>query len=274
MVPCASRREGHNSRVTHFVSSSHDEDQIAFGSKCHYLYLLGAPSLVNPITGVIAVHSRQACLALLRGIDRRLVTEQPRQHRELILSCERRSPRPPRGLAAGQGPRPRAEIKARTQRARKDTWSIEPSEQRENRARIKPSWEDGGTGSPKWAERADDRLGPTLADGPGRDSQILRKEVIQPQVPLRLPCYDLVPITGFIFGACLSAPTTSDAPRFGGLTGGVYKAQEHIHRGNADPRLLAIPTSCTRIAESNLNWGTVFAICSTSRSCVALSGPL
>ena len=58
-----------------------------------------------------------------------------------------------------------------------------------------------------------------------------RKEVIQPQVPLRLPCYDLVPITGFIFGACLAAPTTSDAPRFGGLTGGVYKAQEHIHRG-------------------------------------------
>ena len=30
---------------------------------------------------------------------------------------------------------------------------------------------------------------------------VLRKEVIQPQVPLRLPCYDLVPITGFIFGA-------------------------------------------------------------------------
>ncbi len=60
---------------------------------------------------------------------------------------------------------------------------------------------------------------------------ILRKEVIQPQVPLRLPCYDLVPITGFIFGACLAAPATSDTPRFGGLTGGVYKAQEHIHRG-------------------------------------------
>src|SRR5207237_5305133 len=31
---------------------------------------------------------------------------------------------------------------------------------------------------------------------------ILRKEVIQPQVPLRLPCYDLVPIRSFIFGAC------------------------------------------------------------------------
>jgi hypothetical protein len=39
--------------------------------------------------------------------------------------------------------------------------------------------------------------------GPGFLSEILRKEVIQPQVPLRLPCYDLVPITGFIFGACL-----------------------------------------------------------------------
>jgi hypothetical protein len=32
----------------------------------------------------------------------------------------------------------------------------------------------------------------------------LRKEVIQPQVPLRLPCYDLVPIAEFTFGACLS----------------------------------------------------------------------
>ena len=66
---------------------------------------------------------------------------------------------------------------------------------------------------------------------PRFSKEILRKEVIQPQVPLRLPCYDLVPITGFIFGACLSAPATSDTPRFGGLTGGVYKAQEHIHRG-------------------------------------------
>jgi hypothetical protein len=71
-------------------------------------------------------------------------------------------------------------------------------------------------------------LGPSRA---GFSKEFLRKEVIQPQVPLRLPCYDLVPITGFIFGACLAAPATSDAPRFGGLTGGVYKAQEHIHRG-------------------------------------------
>ena len=103
---------------------------------------------------------------------------------------------------------------------------------------------------------------------------VLRKEVIQPQVPLRLPCYDLVPITGFIFGACLAAPATSDAPRFGGLTGGVYKAQEHIHRGTADPRLLAIPASCGRVAARNPNWGAVFAIGAASRLGVALSAPL
>src|SRR5687767_6049866 len=54
---------------------------------------------------------------------------------------------------------------------------------------------------------------------------ILRKEVIQPQVPLRLPCYDLVPIDRFVFGACPLAvgAATSDAPIFRGLTGGVYK---------------------------------------------------
>ena len=74
---------------------------------------------------------------------------------------------------------------------------------------------------------------------------ILRKEVIQPQVPLRLPCYDLVPIDRFAVAACLLAvgAASSGAPIFRGLTGGVYKAQEHIHRSVADLRLLAIPTS-------------------------------
>ncbi len=63
--------------------------------------------------------------------------------------------------------------------------------------------------------------------------RILRKEVIQPQVPLRLPCYDLVPIAEFILDACFLTVSAalSDAPHFRGLTGGVYKAQEHIHRG-------------------------------------------
>ena len=62
-----------------------------------------------------------------------------------------------------------------------------------------PRWGAGG-GPPDGRDGADVDLVPE--DG-SRCGVILRKEVIQPQVPLRLPCYDLVPITGFIFGACL-----------------------------------------------------------------------
>ena len=77
----------------------------------------------------------------------------------------------------------------------------------------------------------------------------LRKEVIQPQVPLRLPCYDLVPVIELTVGRRFSKVSnlTSGAPDFHHLTGGVYKAQEHIHRVIADTRLLAIPTSCRRV---------------------------
>ena len=32
---------------------------------------------------------------------------------------------------------------------------------------------------------------------------LLRKEVIQPQVPLRLPCYDFAPVIGFILESSL-----------------------------------------------------------------------
>src|SRR3569623_610053 len=96
----------------------------------------------------------------------------------------------------------------------------------------------------------------------------LRKEVIQPQVPLRLPCYDLVPITEFILGACFLAVSsaTSDANRFRGLTGGVDKAQEHIHRSIADRRVLEIPASCWRVAACNLNCGALFEICLLSQA--------
>ena len=105
---------------------------------------------------------------------------------------------------------------------------------------------------------------------------IPRKEVIQPQVPLRLPCYDLVPITELTVGASFLAVryATLGTSGFRGLTGGVYKAQEHIHRGVADPRLLAIPTSWRRIAASNPNWDRVYAICSPSRVSFVLSRPL
>ena len=90
----------------------------------------------------------------------------------------------------------------------------------------------------------------------GTPSQgLLRKEVIQPQVPLRLPCYDFTPVTNHSLGACLLAvgTATSGAIDSHGVTGGVYKARERIHRSNADLRLLATPTSWGRVADPNPN---------------------
>ena len=79
--------------------------------------------------------------------------------------------------------------------------------------------------------------------------------MIQPQVPLRLPCYDFTPITDHTLVRCPLAvsPRTSGTADFRGVTGGVYKARERIHPGVADPGLLATPTSWSRVADSNPN---------------------
>jgi hypothetical protein len=66
----------------------------------------------------------------------------------------------------------------------------------------------------------------------------------------------------------------SGAPDFHGVTGGVYKARERIHRGVADPRLLAIPASCSRVTDCNPNLDRLFAIRSASRHRCALYRPL
>ena len=60
---------------------------------------------------------------------------------------------------------------------------------------------------------------------------LLRKEVIQPHLPIRLPCYDLTPIINPTFGSALLAVTllTSGVTGSHGVTGGVYKARERIH---------------------------------------------
>ena len=60
----------------------------------------------------------------------------------------------------------------------------------------------------------------------------LRKEVIQPHLPVRLPCYDFTPLTRHTFGSAPLAvrQLTSGTPNSGGVTGGVYKARERIHR--------------------------------------------
>ena len=79
-----------------------------------------------------------------------------------------------------------------------------------------------------------------------------KKEVFQPHLPIRLPCYDLVPVTSFTRGDSLRLSTLG-TPSFHGLTGGVYKVRERIHRIIADIRLLAIPASWGRVADPNPN---------------------
>ncbi len=75
--------------------------------------------------------------------------------------------------------------------------------------------------------------------------KLLRKEVIQPHLPVRLPCYDLVLITSPTFDGSPTTvrPPASGVTNFHDLTGGVYKPRERIHRSVADLRLLATPTS-------------------------------
>ena len=61
----------------------------------------------------------------------------------------------------------------------------------------------------------------------------LRKEVIQPHLPIRLPCYDFTPVIGPAFGSSFFAvrSLTSGVTDSHGVTGGVYKTRERIHRG-------------------------------------------
>ena len=89
-----------------------------------------------------------------------------------------------------------------------------------------------------------------VLSSPSRSSS--RKEVFQPHLPVRLPCYDLAPVTSITLGRSLRLHT-SGTPGFHGLTGGVYKARERIHRAVADARLLANPASWSRVADSNPN---------------------
>ncbi len=110
-----------------------------------------------------------------------------------------------------------------------------------------------------------------------KSSGFPRKEVIQPHLPVRLPCYDFTPIIDPTFDGCLPqgvSPPASGVADFRGVTGGVYKARERIHRGVADPRLLATPPSWRRVAASNPNRDRLFGIRSTSRFCSPLYRPM
>src|SRR3954452_1217391 len=112
----------------------------------------------------------------------------------------------------------------------------------ERRAPVSSTWS-----LPRCAERS-----------PARRSakRLLRKEVIQPHLPVRLPCYDFTPIASPTFDSSLPqgvGPPASGVTDFRDVTGGVYKARERIHRSTADLRLLATPTSWGRVADPNPN---------------------
>jgi hypothetical protein len=68
--------------------------------------------------------------------------------------------------------------------------------------------------------------------------------------------------------------TASGAAHSHGVTGGVYKARERIHRSIADLRLLAIPTSRSRVADCDPDWDRLCGIGSTSRLGNPLYRPL
>ncbi len=76
--------------------------------------------------------------------------------------------------------------------------------------------------------------------------------VIHRQVPLPVPCYDLLPLTESALGP-LKIAGTSGIPSSLELTGGEYKTQEHVHRALADTRLLAIPASRGRVSDLDPN---------------------
>ena len=100
--------------------------------------------------------------------------------------------------------------------------------------------------------------------------------MIQPQVPLQLPCYDFTPVIDHTVASALLTVRlpASGAANSHGVTGGVYKARERIHRGSADPRLLAIPTSRSRVADSDPDYDRLWRICFSSRFRRPLYRPL
>ena len=84
---------------------------------------------------------------------------------------------------------------------------------------------------------------------------LLRKEVIQPHLPVRLPCYDFTPLTLHTFGASPLDGWAGDfgCRRLGWCDGRCVQGPGTYSPRHADPRLLAIPTSCRRVAACNPN---------------------
>src|SRR5690554_7770003 len=84
---------------------------------------------------------------------------------------------------------------------------------------------------------------------------ILRKEVIQPHLPIRLPCYDFTPIIDPTFGGWLHKGYLTDfgCYQLSWCDGRCVQGPGTYSPRHSDPRLLAIPASCRRVAAYNPN---------------------
>ena len=83
----------------------------------------------------------------------------------------------------------------------------------------------------------------------------LRKEVIQPHLPIRLPCYDFTPIICPTLGGCVPKGSLTDfgCYNLSWCDGRCVQGPGTDSPRHADPRLLAIPASCRRVAACNPN---------------------
>ena len=70
--------------------------------------------------------------------------------------------------------------------------------------------------------------------------------MVHPHVPVGIPCYDFTPVASSLLNPHCGS---SKSPNSRGMTGGECKEQGHIHGGVADPPLLAIPTSRSRVPD-------------------------
>ena len=104
----------------------------------------------------------------------------------------------------------------------------------------------------------------------------LRKEVIQPHLPIRLPCYDFTPVISPAFGSSLLKGWVTDFGRYQlpWCDGRCVQDPGTYSPQHSDLRLLAIPASCSRVADYNPNWDVIFEICSASRLRFPLFTPL
>ena len=112
------------------------------------------------------------------------------------------------------------------------------------------------------------------AEGCSTDSAVLLKGGIPAAPSGTATLLRLSPSYRFYPRQLLARSPSSGTPGFHGLTGGVYKVRERIHRAVADARLLAIPPSWGRVPDPNPNWGALSGIGSALRLRYPLYAPL